>query len=324
MVAGALLGLGLKYAAPKLIGEAISSGVATVGSKYVAGRAMNFAAGAAGQRVLAKTVGTKMAARIASPTGQKLGNYVVRHDISNRVQGEGNFAPPKNITNPKPVASTKDNIDPYGHTLKPASGPTVSVPGPGRTPSGPSVNVGDRPPTGRELAQQFQQRRQARKAQRGQGGEATGWLGTGKGWWQQNEQVNFGQAFGDPTKMGSFDVARGPTRAALPLPGRKLGQGLKQGIREGVAAHRAGVETPEFDTDMIGKQIGVPSMPTTPTAPSVKPPSINAPAPRTAAFNVGTQTATPEPVTTTPKKAQGRLLVWAITGATVSILNWHR
>ena len=32
MVAGALLGLGLKYAAPKLIGEAISSGVATVGS----------------------------------------------------------------------------------------------------------------------------------------------------------------------------------------------------------------------------------------------------------------------------------------------------
>ena len=340
MISGALLraglGIGAKMFGKQIATEAIESGVSTAAGRVIGGRIMNFAAGS--QVALGRAVGPKAAGAITSPVGRKLGTRMITKDVGNRLQGEGQFGPNTyDVKGPPQMVSTKSTT-PSSDLLNPSSAPTTT---PLSTPSGPSVNVADkpvppgttpgtwesgeavdvndRPRTGREYARDWQRARQGRKKQ-GSGTEGSGWMGTGKGWWQQNEQVSGAQAFSDPTKLGDFSVARGPAKYAMPKPGYQGYQALKaggRGVRKGIRDARAEPEAAEFDPTMVGRQIGVPSMPTTPTVPLKVGQQMGTPTPRLESFNMGTQTASPEPVsaptpsstpakTATPKPGLGQ------------------
>ena len=225
MISAALLragiGVGAKVFGRQLATEAVQSSVSTAIGKAVSGRVMNFAAGRAGQEALTKVGGNKVAQLATTRAGQSLGKRLVTRDISSRIQGEGQFGPntkevkgaPRMVTQPAPLDPNNMMINP------PQTAPTVSIadkpPDPGKWGTGDSVDVNDRPKTGREMARDWQQARQGRKKQPYTGG--AGWMGTGKGWWQQNEQVS-GAGANRAIKegVGDFSVAQGPSKWAMP------------------------------------------------------------------------------------------------------------
>ena len=286
MISAALLrmglGVGAKMFGKQIAQEAVESGVSSAIGRGVSGRVMNFAAGRAGQQAITKVAGARAASAVTTPIGQKIGTRLITKDVGNRIQAEGQFAnatkevkgAPKVVTQPAP-------IDPNNMINPPQTAPTVSIadkpPDPGKWGTGPTADIGDRPKTGREMARDWQQARQGRRKQPSTGG-GSGWQGTGKGWWQQNEQVSGAGATASPVQLGDYSVERGPARWAMRKPGVTAYNQLKAGTAKGARDALHPAPKPELDPTMIGRQIGVPSMPTTPTAKMPKP--SNAPAPQ--------------------------------------------
>ena len=219
MALGLLLGMAARYAAPKIAGEAAASGASHLVGKYAANRLANFAAGSAGQRMIGQALGTRAAKIAASETGQKVGKYLVTKEIRSGLQGEGRFAeqPKTKIVSPNRDYDASNQNLVAGNNINQAQ-----MPGQG----------------GRQNA----------------GKQGSGWMGSGKGWWEQNEQVSQKAALRSDAvvNLGDFSAARGPATWGMVGGGlaRKTGSlaiGAVEGFRatRGAMADAAGAAVPE-------------------------------------------------------------------------------
>ena len=235
MAIGAVLGAAFHAFAPRLAPaiakEGITSALSRKGASMVANRLTSYTATASGQRLVARAAGTRFATRLAEHEGtQKLAKYAVKKEVNQRVQGEGQYAPvaPQKVVNINAGTST--------------------VPRSVNDPS--TMNVtGANDPVIQQQAQERAARQQGGRNIGRRGSAASGWGGTGRGWWEQNSQITQADAFNPSsvTTLGKFDVARGPTSWAHSL-GKGLGRNTvarAAGFREGYKA--VSNEEPSFD-----------------------------------------------------------------------------
>ena len=255
MALGTLLGAAFEAFGPRLLRqgakEGIESGLSRKAAGLVANRITNYTSTKAGQRLVARAAGQRFATRLAEHEGtQTAARWAIKKSTNQRIQGEGDFAPaekpkivhaaaestvPKSVNDPSQMNIVQSQTDPVVQQYR----------------TNNRLASGGQPRNQREL--QMQQ-----AAQRRRGSPATGYMGTGKGWWEQNDQVTQKGAFaGDVSQLGDFSVARGPTKWAHPL-----GKGLATGtVARGVGfleGYKSVSNAPEPAYDAVNSA-GVPS-----------------------------------------------------------------
>lgn len=253
MAIGAVLGAAFEAFGPRLLRQGVKEGVESSLSRKAAGMVANritkYTATSSGQRLVARAAGQRFATRLAEHEGtQRLAKYAIKKDVNQRVQGEGQYGPKQ--------AQKVVNIN----------AGTSTVPRSVNDPS--TMNVANAyDPVVQQYAEQQRLARQqggGRVRQRGSG--PTGWAGTGKGWWEQNEQITQKAAFSPSsvTTLGDFSAARGPTRWAHSL-GKGLGRntvargvGFVEGLRSVEAEEEApngryGLKNPGGGTNVPGQ-----------------------------------------------------------------------
>jgi len=238
---GRLLGAAFEAFGPRIAKESVEYGVTKGVTGALGRRVANFTAGEAGQRLASRAVGQRVASRLAEPGGQKLVKYLSSREMSSAVRGTGDFAP---------TPKTK---------IVNAGTGNSNVPKSVNDPSQMNLFSADDP-----VVKQYQANRVAarRGGQRKGGGGATGFMGTGKGWWEQNDQVTQQGAFNPSsvTTLGKFDAARGPSKWAHPL-----GKGLATRNVARAAGFVEGYRSVDGNPE--------PTEPTAPSAPSSTPTS---------------------------------------------------
>jgi hypothetical protein len=197
-----LLSLGVSMLAPKIGREIIEQGASRVIAKQGANRLTSFIAGKEGQALVSKVGGARIASALASPRGQLLTSYAAKSKIGHTLRGTGNYGSggtQTNVVNPNVPTPTYNNL------VQPTGNSAFTQRGPGQ----------------------------------GIGGGGQGFGGTGKGWFQLNDQVTGAGAEADPTKMGDFSVARGPSRYAMMGAGlgtrtlARIGAGVRDSMTAG-------------------------------------------------------------------------------------------
>lgn len=202
-----LLSLGLGMVAPRIGREIIEQGASRVIARQASNRLMGFAAGKAGQELIGRAAGSRVASALASPRGQLIGGYVAKSKIGHTLRGSGGYGSggtKTNIVNPNTSTPT------YGNLAQPTAGNAFLSNTTPRTQRGSGISSGG----------------------------PAGFGGTGKGWFQLNDQVSGAGAERDPTKMSDFSVGRGPSRYSM--IGAGLGTralaGIGAGVRDAMAA----------------------------------------------------------------------------------------
>ena len=203
MAIGAVLGAAFHAFAPRLAPaiakEGITSALSRKGASMVANRLTSYTATESGKRLVARGAGQRFATRLAEHEGtQRAARYVVKKDVNQRVQGEGQYGP-------KAQAKVVDVN--AGSSTVPRSVSDPSVMNLVSNPSDPVVGLA-------KENERYAREQGGRNMGRRRGSGATGWGGTGKGWWEQNEQITQRAAF-DP---GFCDNARQVRRCARADP----------------------------------------------------------------------------------------------------------